>query len=103
MKKRKFTKLNFEKGQLREEVKWLKSRLKDLKKENLYLQKRNNILHEPTREEIYYICNSYESGFGHGAANDGLDLSKTPHSEQHLGVAYQIGYEAGQSRRNGDN
>lgn len=48
--------------------------------------------------EIYLVCNSYESGFGHGLANDGFDLSKTPHSEKHLGCAYQIGYEAGQKR-----
>ena len=28
--------------------------------------------------KVYMICNSYESGYGHGLANDGLDLSKTP-------------------------
>jgi hypothetical protein len=44
---------------------------------------------------IYMICNSYESGFGHGVKNDGLDLSKTPHGDPELGEAYQIGYEAG--------
>ena len=41
------------------------------------------------------ICNSYESGYGHGLQNDGLDLSKTPHADIELGEAYQIGYEAG--------
>jgi hypothetical protein len=41
------------------------------------------------------ICNAYESGFGHGLASDGMDLSKTPHSDPELGEAYQIGYEAG--------
>ncbi len=44
------------------------------------------------------ICNSYESGYGHGLANDGLDLSKTPHADPELGEAYQIGYEAGLER-----
>ena len=46
--------------------------------------------------KVYMICNSYESGFGHGLANDGLDLSKTPHGDKEQGEAYQIGYEAGQ-------
>lgn len=45
---------------------------------------------------VCMICNRYESGYGHGLANDGLDLSKTPHSDAELGEAYQIGYEAGQ-------
>lgn len=45
---------------------------------------------------VYMICNSYESGYGHGLVNDGLDLSKTPHADVELGEAYQIGYEAGQ-------
>lgn len=44
---------------------------------------------------IFQICNSYESGFGHGYNIDGLDLSKTPHSDTELGEAYQIGYDAG--------
>lgn len=44
---------------------------------------------------IYMICNSYESGYGHGLTNDGLDLSQTPHADAELGEAYQIGYEAG--------
>jgi len=48
---------------------------------------------------IFMICNAYESGFGHGLANDGLDLSKTPHSDPELGEAYQIGYEAGKKHR----
>lgn len=48
---------------------------------------------------VTMICDSYESGFGHGMADDGLDLSKTPHSDPELGEAYQIGYEAGQAAR----
>jgi hypothetical protein len=44
------------------------------------------------------ICDRYESGFGHGFANDGLDLSKTPHADPEMGEAYQIGYEAGQEQ-----
>jgi hypothetical protein len=47
--------------------------------------------------EVYEICNSYESGYGHGYAGDGFDLSKTPHSDPELGEAYQIGYDAGRS------
>ena len=48
---------------------------------------------------VYMICNSYESGYGHGLRNDGLDLSKTPHADAEIGEAYQIGYEAGQEGR----
>lgn len=44
---------------------------------------------------IYMICDRYESGYGHGVKNDGLDLSKTPHADPELGEAYKIGYEAG--------
>lgn len=44
---------------------------------------------------VFMICNSYESGYGHGIKADGLDLSKTPHADAELGEAYQIGYEAG--------
>ncbi len=49
--------------------------------------------------KVFMICNSYESGFGHGLANDGLDLSKTPHGDPEQGEAYQIGYEAGKEAR----
>lgn len=45
---------------------------------------------------IFEICDRYESGYGHGLANDGLDLSKTPHADRELAEAYRIGYEAGQ-------
>lgn len=51
---------------------------------------------------VFMICNAYESGFGHGLANDGLDMSKTPHSDLELGEAYQIGYEAGQKAKSPD-
>ena len=44
---------------------------------------------------VFMICDRYESGFGHGAKNDGLDLSKTPHADPEMAEAYQIGYEAG--------
>jgi len=47
---------------------------------------------------VYQICNRYESGYGHGIKRDGLDLSKTPHSDAELGEAYQIGYEAGSEK-----
>jgi len=48
---------------------------------------------------VWWICNRYESGFGHGLNNDGLDASKTPHAAAELSEAYQIGYEAGQAAR----
>ena len=44
---------------------------------------------------IEQICNSYESGYGHGIKSDGLDLSRTPHSDPELGEAYQYGYTEG--------
>lgn len=47
---------------------------------------------------VYVICNSYESGYGHGFNNDGLDLSRTPHGDPECGEAYQIGYTAGQEK-----
>lgn len=49
--------------------------------------------------KVWQICNAYESGFGHGFERDGLDLSKTQHSDSELGEAYQIGYEAGEEAR----
>jgi hypothetical protein len=48
---------------------------------------------------VFQICHSYESGYGHGVANGGLDLSKTPHTDRELGEAYQLGYNAGQEAR----
>lgn len=45
--------------------------------------------------KVYMICDRYESDYGHGLQNDGLDLSKTPHADPEQGEAYQIGYEAG--------
>ena len=44
---------------------------------------------------IFVICERYESGYGHGLDNDGLDGSKTPHADPEHQEAYQIGYEAG--------
>jgi hypothetical protein len=46
--------------------------------------------------KVFMICDAYESGYGHGLANDGLDLSKTPHGNPEHGEAYQLGYEKGQ-------
>lgn len=48
--------------------------------------------------KVFMICDAYESGFGHGLAQDGLDLSKTPHGNPEHGEAYQLGYEAGMKR-----
>jgi hypothetical protein len=47
---------------------------------------------------IKQICERYESGYGHGIKNDGLDLSRTPHSDPELGEAYQYGYEQGREK-----
>lgn len=44
---------------------------------------------------VWMIVDRYESGYGHGWKQDGLDLSKTPHSDSELAEAYQTGYEAG--------
>ncbi len=49
------------------------------------------------RTEIFTICDAYESGYGHGLKQDGLDLSKTPHARPGHGMAYQFGYDAGVS------
>jgi len=51
---------------------------------------------------IFRICTSYESGFGHGLSNDGLDLSKTLHGDAECGEAYQIGYAAGREQLKDD-
>jgi hypothetical protein len=44
---------------------------------------------------IHAICEGYESGFGHGLALDGLDLSKITHADPEVGAAYQYGYGCG--------
>ena len=44
---------------------------------------------------VFRICNSYESGYGHGVSGDGLDSTKTIISDLEAAEAYQIGYEAG--------
>ncbi len=49
--------------------------------------------------KVYELCNRYESGYGHGLQNDGLDLSKTPHGDPEMGEAYQIGYNEGLKAR----
>ena len=45
--------------------------------------------------KVYMICDSYESGYGHGIKNDGLD---TPIEDKERAEAYQIGYEAGKRK-----
>lgn len=98
MKKRKFLKNNTEKTGLIKKISWLKGRTEAQDRIIRRLFKKRNEKIKATRDDIYIICSSYESGFGHGVANDGLDLSRTPHSDEHLGQAYQIGYEAGLAR-----
>lgn len=41
------------------------------------------------------ICDRYESGYGHGLANDGLDSSKTPHNSPEIAEAYRKANGAG--------
>ncbi len=48
-----------------------------------------------TDDDIEAICDGYESGYGHGLWNDGLDLSKTPFANPLVGKAYQLGYDKG--------
>lgn len=48
---------------------------------------------------VFMIVDRYESGYGHGWKQDGLDLSKTPHGDAELGEAYQLGYRAGSEAR----
>lgn len=45
--------------------------------------------------KVYMICDSYESGYGHGIKNDGLDITCTPIGDKDCAEAYQIGYEKG--------
>ena len=103
MKKRKFIRANSEKEELIKRINWLKqdveSKMAIIKRLFKERNEKRQTVDEATHFEIYRVCNSYESGFGHGVANDGFDLSKTPHSEKHLGEAYQIGYDAGKRRR----
>jgi len=92
MKQRKFIRSNTEKSGLIKEIDRLKRTILSQERMTKYLKSKD------PRQYIYMICSSYESGFGHGLAEDGLDLSKTPHAEEELGIAYQIGYEAGLER-----
>lgn len=48
--------------------------------------------------KVYMICDSYESGYGHGIKNDGLDITHTPIEDKECAEAYQIGYEEGKRR-----
>lgn len=45
--------------------------------------------------KVYMICDSYESGYGHGIKNDGIDITHTPMEDKECAEAYQIGYEVG--------
>jgi len=98
MKERKFIRANAEKTELIKRIGYLKNSM--ARQDNIIrrLFKKRNEKVKATREDIYMICSSYESGFGHGVMDDSLDLSRTPHSDEHLGQAYQIGYEAGRER-----
>jgi len=45
--------------------------------------------------KVFQICNAYESGYGHGFNNDGLN--EKYYSDDELNEAYSIGYNAGQN------
>lgn len=64
----------------------------------------HNRLREHLRSEmnnvitpVFIICNAYESGFGHGLADDKLCNPYTDGSQEH--EAYGIGYAAGLERK----
>ena len=95
MKLRKFIRSNTEKTELMNEISHLKYKITSQERVIKRLFDRR---HKPFNPDLHMICHSYESGFGHGLNNDGFDLSKTPHAEETLGQAYQIGYEEGQKR-----
>jgi len=44
---------------------------------------------------VFQICNAYESGFGHGLQDDGLN--EDYYTDDELNEAYKIGYNAGVS------
>ena len=48
---------------------------------------------EESVSRVFEICNAYESGYGHGVKNDGLNGEYF--SDQELNEAYNIGYKAG--------
>lgn len=54
------------------------------------------------KKRVKWLCDRYESGFGHGIKADGLDASKTPHGDDKEADAfYQEGYEMGLLMRKG--
>lgn len=52
---------------------------------------------QPIRH-VVQICNAYESGVANGQQPGGPDLSRTPHDDQELAAAYQLGCLAGVER-----
>lgn len=52
---------------------------------------------EPVISDVPFICNAYESGFGHGAKNDGLNDGSI-FTNEHQGEAYEFGYAEGLKR-----
>lgn len=52
---------------------------------------------EPVISDVFFICNAYESGFGHGAKNDGLNDGSIFANKQQ-GEAYEFGYAEGLKR-----
>ena len=47
--------------------------------------------------DVFFICDAYESGFGHGAKNDGLNDGSIFADKRH-GEAYELGYAEGLKR-----
>lgn len=54
---------------------------------------------EPEIGDVFFICDAYESGFGHGAKNDGLNDGSIFSDSRH-GEAYELGYAVGLKRSN---
>lgn len=52
---------------------------------------------KPVISDVFFICDAYESGFGHGAKNDGLNDGSIFADSRH-GEAYELGYSEGLKR-----
>lgn len=55
------------------------------------------VMQEPVISEVFRICDAYESGFGHGAKNDGLNDGSI-FADKRQGEAYELGYAEGVNR-----
>ena len=54
-------------------------------------------IRETIKEEVFYICNAYESGYGHGWDSRGLPNPYKKDSDEWQ--AWQYGYEEAERKR----